>query len=458
MSDTSNDERTEPQDILQAVLDAIAGGHERELFALLHSLHPSEIAHILESLPKRERLRLWKRTAPTKKGEVLLETHSEVRGQLIRAAKPRELLRAVRQLQPDELADIFDQLPPKTVAALLSDMDSRRRERFETLQKYPSDTAGGLMDVDAVAVREDVSLKVVLRYLRNVRRREKTLPELIDMVIVVDEQDHYLGMLALSDVISLDPELKVSEVMRRDIEAIDAMEPANKVARLFEDRDLVSAAVVDDQNKLIGRITVDDIVDVIREEGERSILSSAGLDIDIDIFGPLLTSARQRIIWLTVNLLNCFIAAYVIRHFDASIEQMVALAVLMPVVASMGGVAGIQTLTLVTRGLALEQIGPSNIGRLLLRELGIGLVNAAALALTVVTIAGLWFQDWPLAGIFALALLINLINGAAAGSLIPLALSRLGIDPAVAGGVVLTAATDVIGFAAFLGLATWWLL
>lgn len=310
------------------------------------------------------------------------------------------------------------------------------------------------MDVDALAVRADVTLGAVLCYLRGIRRRDGELPEHINMLMVVDRVGRYQGLLALSDVVSVKPEKKVANVMLRNIAPVEAMTPANKVARLFEDRDLVSAAVVDDAGYLIGRITIDDIVDVIREESERSIMNSAGLDEDTDMFAPIARSVRRRMVWLVVNLFNGFIAAWVIKHFDATIQQMVALAVLMPVVASMGGVAGSQTLTLVTRGLALEQVGYANFSELLLRELGVGFLNGILLALLVSGIAGLWFDNWLLAGVFALAVVINLINGAAAGTLVPMALSRLGIDPALAGGVVLTAATDVIGFFSFLGLAT----
>ncbi len=421
---------------------------------LLSTMHPAEIADVLEALPQDERLRLWALVGLDKKGEVLIETHEEARTELIDATKAKALQAAVQKLQPDELADLIAQLPNKVVAGVLATMDAQRKQRLETVQQYPEDTAGGLMDVDALAVRADVTLGAVLRYLRGIRRRDGELPEHINMLMVVDRVGRYQGLLALSDVVSVKPEKKVANVMLRNIAPVEAMTPANKVARLFEDRDLVSAAVVDDAGYLIGRITIDDIVDVIREESERSIMNSAGLDEDTDMFAPIARSVRRRMVWLVVNLLNGFIAAWVIRHFDATIQQMVALAVLMPVVASMGGVAGSQTLTLVTRGLALEQVGYANFSELLLRELGVGFLNGILLALLVSGIAGLWFDNWLLAGVFALAVVINLINGAAAGTLVPMALSRLGIDPALAGGVVLTAATDVIGFFSFLGLAT----
>jgi magnesium transporter len=422
--------------------------------ALLADMHPAEIADVLEALPQDERLHFWEFVGVDKKGEVLIETHDEARAELIAATSAKVLQAAVQPLQPDELADLMEQLPDKVVAGVLAEMDAQRKQRLETVRQFPDDTAGGLMDVDALVVRADATLGAVLRYLRGIRRRDGGLPEHIDTLMVVDRIGRYEGLLTLSDVVSVKPDKKVSAVMIRDIEPVKAMTSATKVARLFEDRDLVSIAVVDEDDYLIGRVTVDDIVDVIREEGERSIMSTAGLDEDTDMFAPIAKSVRRRMVWLVVNLINGFIAAWVIGQFDATIEQMVALAVLMPVVASMGGVAGSQTLTLVTRGLALEQVGYANLMQLLLRELSVGLFNGVLLALIVSGVAGVWFGNWVLAGVFAIAVIINLVNGALVGTLVPMALLRVGIDPALAGGVVLTAATDVIGFFSFLGLAT----
>jgi magnesium transporter len=422
--------------------------------ALLADMHPAEIADVLEALPQDERLHFWEFVGVDKKGEVLIETHDEARAELIAATSAKVLQAAVQPLQPDELADLMEQLPDKVVAGVLAEMDAQRKQRLETVRQFPDDTAGGLMDVDALVVRADATLGAVLRYLRGIRRRDGGLPEHIDTLMVVDRIGRYEGLLTLSDVVSVKPDKKVSAVMIRDIEPVKAMTSSTKVARLFEDRDLVSIAVVDEDDYLIGRVTVDDIVDVIREEGERSIMSTAGLDEDTDMFAPIAKSVRRRMVWLVVNLINGFIAAWVIGQFDATIEQMVALAVLMPVVASMGGVAGSQTLTLVTRGLALEQVGYANLMQLLLRELSVGLFNGVLLALIVSGVAGVWFGNWVLAGVFAIAVIINLVNGALVGTLVPMALLRVGIDPALAGGVVLTAATDVIGFFSFLGLAT----
>jgi magnesium transporter len=337
-------------------------------------------------------------------------------------------------------------------------MDLQRRERFEGVRAWPEDSAGGLMDADALSVRADVTLYVVQRYLRRYRRRAGEMPEHTDSLMVVDSGNRYLGVLPLAEVVARPQSTTVAEVMNRRVEAIEAFTPARRVARLFEDHDWLSAPVVDSEGQLIGRITVDDVVDVIREEADRTIMSRAGLDEDMDMFAPVMTSAMRRSVWLGVNLVNALIAAWVIGLFEASIAERVALAVLMPVVASMGGVAGTQSLTLVTRGIALDQVTRANSRRLLAIELGVGLVNGLFWALIVAGVATVWFGDWMLGLVFGLAMVINVGNGTLSGTLVPLVLRRLGIDPALAGGVLLVALTDVVGFAVFLGLATIWLL
>jgi magnesium transporter len=444
----------EQQRRFQLLLDALAQERSSAIAEQLAHMHPAEIGHVLESLAHSERDRLWQQIAPPLKGEVLLETNDEVRNQLIENTEASDLVVAASQLQLDDLADLSQKLPKSVLKAVLKAMDAQRRHRFEAVSSYPEDTAGGLMNTDALSVRADVTLYVVQRYLRRYRRKNGTLPEHTDTVMVVDRDNRYLGLLPLSDILSLKSNMIVAEVMDRRVQGIHALTPARKVARLFEDRDLFSAPVIDDNGYLIGRITVDDVVDVIREEGEHSLMSRAGLDEEVDIFGPVFSSVKRRAVWLGVNLINAFIAACVIGLFDEAIEQLVALAVLMPVVASMGGVAGNQTLTLVIRALALEQVGHGNAKRLLAKELGVGLVNGVVWALVVAGVAGLWFSSLGLAITFAVALIINLLNGATAGTVIPLLLNRVGIDPALAGGVLLTAATDVIGFLTFLGIAS----
>lgn len=426
--------------------------------ARLQASDPPTIANTLEAFPWERRLQIWQLLTPQTKGAVLIELYEEVQDRLIAESSPAELAQAVSNLDIDELADLYERLPEKVRAAVLHTMDELRRQRFEAVRRYPDNSAGGLMDVDAVAVRGDATLGTVLRYLRRIRHQQGELPEHMDAVIVVDCNFRYIGMLSLSDLVSLEENRIVSEVMCTEVHSIPALTKAKKVARLFEDYDLFSAPVVDENGKLIGRITVDDVVDVIREEADHTLMSKAGLEEESDMFAPIIPSAKRRAVWLGANLVNAFIAAWVIGRFESSIEQLVALAVLMPVVASMGGIAGTQTLTLVTRGIALDQVGPNNIGRVLKKELGVIAVNAVLFALTVAAVAMVWYQDINLGLVFALALTINLLNGAMAGAMIPLALHKLGIDPALAGGVVLMATTDVLGFFAFLGLATFFLL
>lgn len=446
----------------QATLEKLRTAIEQDDIAALaeqlQPMYPAEIGRVLESLAPRERLVLWKAVEPTVKGEVLLEIYGEVRDQLIQSTRVGDLVIAVSQLQLDELVDLSEKLPKPVLKATIRAMDAQRRQRFRAMSVYPEDTAGGLMDSDALSVRADVTLYVVQRYLRHYRRRRGSLPEHTDAIMVVSRENRYLGLLPLTDILTLKPNVIVGQVMDRRIEGIHAQTPERRVARFFEDRDLVSAPVIDDEGHLIGRITIDDVVDVIREEGEHSVMRRAGLDEHVDLFAPVLSSAMRRAVWLGVNLINAFIAATVIGLFDAAIEQLVALAILMPVVASMGGVAGVQSLTLVTRAIALEQVARGNARKLLAKELLVSLVNGVFWALLVALVAGLWFNDLHLALIFSLALIINLLNGAMAGTLIPLLLTRLGIDPALAGGVMLTAATDVIGFFSFLGLASFFLL
>jgi magnesium transporter len=416
--------------------------------------HPALIADALETVEWDQRPALWELIEVEQKGEVLLQLHGEVRQQLIALSSEKELLRALQNLQMDELADLDAELPISVVDAMVQAMDEQSRRRYDAVRSWPDDTAGGLMDVDAAVVRSDVTLRSVIRYLRQLRTRESGLPEHLDSLIVVDRENRYLGMLMLSDLVSLDPETAVSEVMLQTIEAIPVDTASGRITRLFQDQDLISAPVVGSSGELLGRITIDDVVDVLRDSAEREVMSRAGLSERTDIFAPILTSASRRAIWLGVNLVNALIAAWVIGLFRDSIDKVVALAIFMPVVASMGGVAGTQTLTLVARGLALEQVHRSNAVRLLIREIVQGLMNGLFWALVVALIAVLWTGDMRLGVVFGVALVINLLTGAMAGTLVPLVLQRIGIDPALAGGVVLIAATDVVGFVSFLGLAT----
>jgi magnesium transporter len=345
-------------------------------------------------------------------------------------------------------------LPDAVISQVLRSLDRQERERLVHVLSYPEDSAGGLMNPDVLTIRPDVSLDVVLRYLR---LREK-LPEVFDLLFVVDRQGRYLGSLKLSDLLTRDPGSRVADLMDTSIEAIPVEMHDSQVAMEFEHHDLVSAPVTDTNNVLLGRITIDDVVDVIREDAEHSVLTMAGLDEEEDMFAPIVQSARRRWVWLGVNLVTALLAAVVLYSFEPTLDQIVATAVLFPIVMSMGGIAGTQTLTLMVRGMATGQVSARNTPALLRKELAVGLLNGVVFSVVVAAIAMLWYRDVPLGFVMAAAILLNLLAGALAGALVPVILKRLRIDPALAGGVVLTTVTDVIGIVAFIGLATFVLL
>ena len=430
---------------------ALESGVLSNVRLMLNSLYPAEIAHLLESLPADSRKIAWEMVVPELEGDVLLHLSEGVRGGLIREMEPQELLAATEGLETDDLADFLQDLPRAVVTEVLNSMSVQDRRRLESVLPYPEDTAGGLMNTDAVTVRPDVTLDVVLRYLR--WRGE--IPEMTDSLIVAKRDDTYLGLLPIDRILTKDPAFTVGEVMTSDVEAIDAMMSANEVASRFEHRDLVSAPVVNGQGKLLGRITIDDVVDVIRQEADHSLMSMAGLSEEEDLFASVASSSRRRAVWLGVNLATALMASWVIGLFDAAIEKVVALAVLMPIVASMGGIAGSQTLTLVIRGMALGQISKANAWRFFTKEIAVGVVNGLVWALVVGFIAALWFDNMQVSWILAVAMVVNLITAAVMGTVIPLLLRRLGIDPALAGSVLLTTFTDVVGFMSFLGIAAW---
>ncbi|MGI9301082.1 MAG: magnesium transporter [Gammaproteobacteria bacterium] len=448
MADTASELKSEIN--LQALTEALESGTMQHARRILNGLHPAEIAHLLESLPPQQRNIVWQLVDSENHGEVLVEVGDEVRARLIQELDADTFSAAIKGLDMDDLADLLQDLPDAVIRQALDGMDYQYRRRLETVMSYDEDSAGGLMNTDTITVRADVTLDVVIRYLR--MRGE--IPELTDSLVVVNRYDVYLGILPLTTILTQDENMTVAKVMERDIEGIQADVSADEVARIFEDLDLVSSPVVDGNGKLLGRITIDDVVDVIRDQAEHSLMSMAGLDEEEDIFAPVAPSARRRAVWLGVNLLTAFIAAWAIGLFQGAIEKIVALAVLMPIVASMGGIAGSQTLTLVIRGLALGQVGRSNARYLLSKELAVGALNGLIWALVVALIAALWFKDVQLGAIIAAAMVINLLCASLAGVSIPLMLRRMQIDPALAGGVILTTVTDVVGFVAFLGLAT----
>ncbi|MEW6354400.1 MAG: magnesium transporter [Pseudomonadota bacterium] len=434
---------------LQALSAALHSGKLLPLRKMLNGLHPAEIANLLESLPLEQRKLVWELIDPEHEGDVLLHVNDAVRATLIREMDAHELVAATEGLDTDDLADILHDLPETVTRQVLQSMDAQDRARLESVLSYPENTAGGLMNTDTVTVRADVTVDVVLRYLR--LRGE--LPEMTDSLFVVSRDNKYQGMVRLTALLTHDPAMTIGEIMVSDEEAILALLPAKDVANLFEVRNLVSAPVVDDAGHLLGRITIDDVVDVIRDEAEHSLMSMAGLKEEEDMFAPVVASTRRRALWLGVNLLTAFFASWVIGLFDATIEKLVALAVLMPIVASMGGIAGTQTQTLVIRGMALGQVGSANARQLLLKELAVGWLNGLIWAVVVATVASAWFDNYQLGLVIGAAIIINLLCAALVGVTLPLALRRLGVDPALAGGVILTTFTDSVGFAAFLGLA-----
>jgi len=445
-------DQTSTQQRLEALTAALHSGTAAQVRHLLVNLHPAEIADLLESLPHGPRELLWELVATEDQGEVLIEVNEEVRAGLIEEMETHQLVAVTEGLDTDDLADLLQALPGTVIHELLRSMDKQNRQRLEAVLSYPEDTAGGLMNLDMVTVRANVSLDVVLRYLR--LRGE--MPDLTDSLMVVNRFDQYQGVLPLTTLLTSDPDSSVAAVMDRDIDGIPASMPDVDVARLFQDRDFVSAPVVDDNNRLLGRITIDDVVDVIREEADHSLMSMAGLDEENDIFAPVILSARRRAVWLGINLATAFLASWVIGLFESTLDKVVALAVLMPIVASMGGIAGSQTLTIMIRGLALGQVGPSNARSLMYKEMLVSVMNGVIWSVVVALIAMAWFQSLQIGLIIASALIINLVCAALAGFSIPLALKRVGIDPALAGTVLLTTVTDVIGFMAFLGLGTWY--
>jgi len=433
---------------LQEILDS---GVLRSAGRLLNSLAPAEIAHLLESLPPAKREILWSLVKPEFEGEILVSLSDEVRADLVKDMDVASWLAATENLDLDDLIDLVQDMPETVMREVVSAFDDQHRKRVEAMLSYSEDTAGGLMNTDTVTIRPEISLDVVLRYLR---RLGEEMPQDTDALFVVNRDDEYLGVLPLWKLVSGNPDDTVAEVMSLELTPLRMDMLDSKVARYFETHDISSAPVIDAQGHLLGRITVDDVVDVIREEGEHQFMGQAGLSEEEDMFAPVLTSTRRRAVWLGINLLTAFLASWVIGLFQDTLSKYVALAVLMPIVASMGGIAGSQTLTLAIRGIALGQLTGKNARHLLLKELAVGALNGIIWAIVVGAIAGIWFHDPAIAFLIAVAITINLLFAALSGALLPLLLKRLGIDPALAGSVLLTTVTDVVGFLAFLGLAT----
>ena len=423
-----------------------------EIKGLLNELTTSEVAHLLESAPPKKRKELFALIDTKDEGDVLFEVGEEIQQDLVSNISNEELSAAVEPLELDEKVDILQNLPEDRMLKVLSKMSLMDRNRVEESLIYPDDTAGGLLNNDVISVRPENTLEVVLRYLRS----HGELPENTDKIFVVSKENLYLGELLISKLITSEPSSKVEEVMDQSVDPIIFNQEDKEVARIFERENLVSIAVLNDENKLIGRITIDDVVDVIMEDADQNILGMAG--IAEDTFAPPGRAAKSRVFWLSMNLLTAFIAAFTINIFQDTLDKIVYLAVLMPIVASMGGVAATQTLTIVIRGLTLDQINTSNMSWLFKRELAVSIINGIVLAILVGGATYLWFGDVKLGFLISGALIINLISSVIAGIFVPLFLRKMKQDPAIAGSVVVTTVTDVIGFFSFLGLATLFLI
>ena len=448
MVETLRHDKTARQ--LRLLSDALDSGRLGPVRRLVNTLSPAEIGNLLESLPPGKREVVWGLVDPEDDGEVLVHVGDEVRESLLADMDTDEIVAAVEDLDIDDLADLVEDLPDTVIDEVLKSMDRENRERLEQVLSYAEDTAGRLMNPDVVTVRADVNVDVVLRYLR--LRGE--LPDHTDHLYVVSRRHQYLGRVPLAALVTHEDTTPINRLIDDEQPAIDVGESAQEVARQFSDHDWVSAPVVDDNNILLGRITIDDVVDIIREQAEHQALGAAGLDEDEDLFSPVKRAVRGRVVWLGINLFTAFMAASVIGQFEATLEKIVALAVLMPIVAGIGGNAAVQVLTLMVRGLALGQVGSSNARILLWKEIRVALINGLLIGSIVGVIAFVWFRSPLLSLVITLALIINFCAAATAGVLLPLLLKRMNIDPAVAGTVVVTAVTDVMGFFCFLGLAT----
>ena len=419
---------------------------------ILSKMDSHEIAHCLESTPSEQRKVIWSIIDKSNEADVLSELGEEIQQDLFDEISNEELLDLVQNLELDEMVDILQNLPQQRISFLLSKMTKIDRERVEMVLEYPEDSAGGLLNNDIISVQKDSTLNLVLEYLRSIG----DIPENTDKLFVVSKNNNFIGELKISKIISSNPELKVSDVMNDKPHSFMVNESDKEVSKFFEQNDLISAAVVNDKNELIGKITIDDVVDVIIEDADQNFLSMAG--IAEDTFSPPARAARRRIVWLGLNLITAFVAALAINIFQDAIDKIVYLAVLMPIVASMGGVAATQTLTIVLRGLTLEQISSSNLGWLFKRELAVAILNGIILSLIISLVTYVWFNQIILSALIAAAMIINLLSSVVAGVFVPIILRRLNQDPAIAGSVIVTTVTDVVGFVSFLGLATIFLL
>ncbi|MCP3849805.1 MAG: magnesium transporter [Gammaproteobacteria bacterium] len=438
-------------EIIDDVSQAITINDTNKIVQLLKQLNHAEIADVMDALNSGERRQLIEHFPDGIDGEVLLHMGEGAAIELVEDMDADELQSATESMDTADVVELLDEVLPKEAAEeLLESMDQQRRERIELNLRYAEDTAGRLMHTDAITVRADITIEVVQRYLR---RRER-VPEDTTVLMVIDRDGYYQGAITVLNLFLQPAEALIADVMEVHWRTLDPNLPEQEVARIFENHDWFSAPVVDDKGLFLGRIVVDDVIDTIRDEADRAMLAPVGLDEDEDLLAPMLPSAKRRTVWLAVNLVTAFLASWVIGLFEATLDKVVALAVLMPIVASMGGIAGSQTLTLTIRGLAMGQIAGSNTAWLLRKEMGIGLLNGLIWAVVVAVIAYFWFDSQMISLVIGAALVLNMLMAALAGILVPLTLNRMNIDPALSGAVVLTTVTDVVGFMAFLGLAT----
>ncbi|QEP44615.1 magnesium transporter [Ectothiorhodospiraceae bacterium BW-2] len=438
-------------DLLTWVIADLHHQRSAELQQTLLDIHPQDIAALLEALPLEQRLQLWEITPTALHGEILPWIHDEARATIINRMAQSELAAAVSQLEGSDLATVLEELPPQTVEPLLESLDEDYRRRITQTLAFEEGSAGRLMSTELLSVRANVTLAVVTRWLR---RRHTTLPPYSDTLMVTDADGHYCGTLTLASIITSPPETVVAEIMETHRESILPNLPEREVAGLFKRQTIAAVAVVDSDGRLLGRVTVDEVLSLIEEEVDEAWLKGTGLDEEADLFAPVWSSARRRGLWLGINLITVFMAAWVIGRFEQALDEIVALAVLMPVVASMGGIAGSQTLTLTIRAMALNQLASGNIRWLTMKELAVGAINGLLWAAVVALVAYLWFGNSGITLIIAISMLLNLLAAALSGVIVPLTLKRLHIDPALSGAVILTTVTDIVGFLTFLGLAT----
>ena len=437
---------------LNIILDDASDLSLNQIRQLLNRMTAPEIAHALESSPPKQRTLLFSLLKTEEEGDVLFELGEEIQQDLLSSISNEELTEAVKELELDEIVDILQNLPKERMAKILENMSMVDRKRIEVGLNYSDNTAGGLLNTDVLSVRPNNSINEVINYLRD----QGDLPENTDKIFVVNHENEYLGELSIGKIITSELSMLVREIMETKATPLDVDLDDKEVATTFERNDLISAPVIDEKSKLIGRITIDDVVDVIREDADQNLLGMAG--VAEDTFAPPGRAAKSRVFWLSMNLVTAFIAASTINLFQDVIDKIVYLAVLMPIVASMGGVAATQTLTIVLRGLTLEQINASNIGWLFKRELAVSILNGIVLSILVGFSTYIWFEDVTISILISSALVINLISSVIAGVAVPLVLRKFKQDPAIGGSVVVTTVTDVIGFLSFLGLATIYLI